>query len=378
MLPNIKIAIIHDWLTGMRGGEKVLEAFCELCPQADIFTLIHNRGSVSEIIESHQIFTSIIDNFPFKSKNYRNYLPFFPTAIEKFNLREYDLILSTSHCVAKGVITPPTSLHISYLHTPMRYVWDMYDEYFGKEHTGWLSRKVIPFFANYLRIWDVTSSNRCDWFIANSSHVSKRIKKYYGRDATVVHPPVDISNFSIAEGRGEDYLIVSALVPYKKVDLAIRVFNQLNKRLVIVGDGPDKDKLRRLANKNVEFVNWQPNQKLKEYCRALIFPGEEDFGIVPLEAMACGKPVIAFGKGGALESVVGFKQGLDDKSTGIFFNIQTESALLEALNQCETVSWNPKFIWNHAQKFSSENFKLKISDFIAEKFEIFSSLFSQD
>ncbi len=368
------VALVHDWLTGMRGGEKVLEILCELFPQSDIFTLIHNPGSVSDIIESHTIYTSFVDKLPFKKNKYRHYLPLFPTAIERFNFKNYDLIISTSHCVAKGIITPPDTLHISYLHTPMRYVWDMYDEYFGKEQMGWLARKVIPFFANYLRMWDVTSSNRVDWFLANSKHVAKRIKKYYGREATVIHPPVNTSLFSPVEAAGDYYLVVSALVPYKKIDLAIRAFNKLKERLIVLGSGPEKTNLQKLAGPTIEFVNWQPPEKLRTYyqnCKALIFPGEEDFGIVPVEAMACGKPVIAFGKGGALETVIGYSEEISEQVTGIFFNQQTEDDLIEAVRQFERIKWDPIYIAHHAQKFSQERFRKKITKFIQEKLNQF-------
>lgn len=369
-LENLSVAIVHDWLTGMRGGEKVLEIVCELFPRADLFTLLYNRGTVSQTIASHRIFTSFIDRLPLKKTRYRHYLPLFPTAIERFNFKNYDLILSTSHAVAKGVITPPDTLHISYLHTPMRYVWDMYGEYFGPDKTGCLSRKLIPFFANYLRMWDVTSSNRVDWFLANSQHVGNRIKKYYGRDATVIHPPVDTAQFSVSRVSGDYYLIVSALVPYKKIDLAVHAFNQLKKPLLVVGSGAQRKKLRRMAEPNIEFIPWQSAEKLLNYygnCRALIFPGEEDFGIVPVEAMACGKPVIAFAKGGALETVIGYDGENASTATGIFFHHQHPDRLVEAVNRFEGIEWNPEFISRHAEQFDRENFKAKISEFIREK-----------
>ena len=369
-----KIAIIHDWLTGMRGGEKVLEAILDIYPDSEIFTLLHNPGSVSAKIEQRPIHTSFINRLPGKTNRYRHYLPLFPTAIELFNLKAFDLILSTSHCVAKGVVTPPNALHIAYLHTPMRYVWDMYDEYFGPGQTGWLSGKLIPLFANYLRTWDVTSSNRVDWFLANSGHVARRIRKYYRREATVIHPPVDIHQFQLVENNQGYYLIVSALVPYKKVDLAIQAFNRLKQRLVVVGKGPELPRLQKMAGSTIEFVDWQSPEKLQDYyagCKALIFPGEEDFGIVPVEAMACGKPVIAFARGGARETVLP-AQPPHQPGTGIFFFQQTVDALIQAIRQSETIPWQAQFIRKHAEQFSVERFKHQYREFVESKWEQFS------
>ncbi len=371
---NIKIAIVHDWLTGMRGGEKVLEVLCDLFPAADIFTLVHNPGTVSQKIERHRIYPSFINRLPLKKNRYRHYLPLFPTAIEKFDFKGYDLIVSTSHAVAKGVITPPDTLHISYLHTPMRYVWDMYHQYFGEGQTGRLSRKIIPFFANYLRMWDVTSSNRVDWFLANSRYVARRIQKYYGRQATVIHPPVDTDNFTVSRVSGDYFLIVSALVPYKRVDLAIGAFNEMGKRLIVVGSGPERERLRKMAGPHIDFVDWQPGDELLKYygnCRALIFPGEEDFGIVPVEAMACGKPVIAFGKGGALETVRGFSEERQEEATGVFFYRQSVPDLIAAVRKSEEIEWNPETIAGHAAGFDKAIFRRRISDFISQKFNKF-------
>lgn len=369
-METLKIALIHDWLTGMRGGEKVLEALCKMFPRADLFTLLHNPGSVSPIIENRRIFTSFIDRLPLKKKHYRNYLPLFPTAIELFDLKEYSLIISTSHCVAKGVRTPPGALHISYLHTPMRYVWDMYEAYFGSQRLNRLTRKIIPPLANYLRMWDVTSSNRVDAFIANSAHVAARIQKYYRREATVIHPPVETQLFPMASDFGSEYLIVSALVPYKRVDLAIRAFSQLQKPLLIIGEGPEKGRLQKMAGSNVRFLPWQSPQQLSKYyrsCRALIFPGEEDFGIVPVEAQSCGKPVIAYGKGGALETVIGYDGSNEGRCTGIFFQHQTKTDLIAAIESFEKLRWDTRFIHHHAQRFNEETFVENIGKFLERK-----------
>lgn len=369
-----KIALVHDWLTGMRGGEKVLEALCELFPKADLFTLIHNPGSVSPLIENRRIFTAFTDRLPFKARRYRYYLPLFPTAIELFDFKGYDLILSTSHCAAKGVRTPPDALHISYLHTPMRYVWDMYEEYFGADKIGAVQRAIIPLFANYLRMWDVASANRVDYFIANSRHVANRIGKYYRREAAVIHPPVDIASPRPGEATGDYYLIVSALVPYKRVELAVEVFNRLGKPLRIIGSGPEERRLKKMAGKTVHFLDWQPAEKLAGHyagCRALIFPGEEDFGIVPVEAQACGKPVIAFAKGGALETVIGYDGSNEGACTGVFFREQGEVALAEAVAVVESLRWDAAFIRSHAQKFGKDRFTRQIKDFIEAKVQEF-------
>ena len=366
----MKTAVVHDWLTGMRGGEKVLSVILELFPDADLFTLIHNLGSVSESIEKRKIFTSFIDRLPLKRNHYRNYLPLFPTAIELFNFKNYELVISTSHCVAKGIRTPPNTIHISYIHSPMRYVWDMYDDYFGTDKLNILTRMIIPPIANYLRIWDVTSSNRVDHFIANSQHVARRILKYYRREATVIYPPVEISPITIRQQLEDYYLVVSALVPYKRIDLAVSAFNQLDKQLLIIGDGPEKSTLQKQANKNITFLDWLPADQLSGHyagCTALIFPGEEDFGIVPVEAQSFGKPVIAYGRGGALETVIGLDDNSKSQHTGIFFDTQTEQDLIRAIEKSEQIKWDHHFISEHAQKFSKDNFKKQIAKFIQDK-----------
>ena len=299
----MKIALVHDWLTGMRGGEKVLEVLCELYPDASLYTLLHNRGTVSSLIEQREIHTSFIDRLPLKTKSYRNYLPLFPRAIESFDFSQYDLLLSSSHAVAKGARPAPGAVHICYCHTPMRYVWELYDDYFVPGRAGLLTRAVMSVVAPRLRRWDVDSSERVHYFISNSRNVAQRISRYYHRTSDVVHPPVNLDQFTLSEGDDGYFLIVSALVPYKRVDLALHVFNESGEKLLIVGTGPERSRLQALARRNIEFLGWQSDvdlARLYARCRALIFPGVEDFGIVPLEARASGKPVIAFGEGGAL------------------------------------------------------------------------------
>jgi len=359
----MRVALVHDWLTGMRGGERVLEVLAELFPEAPIYTLLHIPGSVSDIIERHEIRVSFLQHYPFIKKRYPLYLPLFPVAIEDFDLQEFDLVVSSSHCVAKGVIPHPGALHISYLHTPMRYVWDMYETYFSAVRVGKLPHRLISAAATWLRQWDVSSCSRVDHFIANSAYVQKRIKRYYNRDATVIHPPVDASRFIFSERDEGYYLVVSALVPYKRIDLAVEAFNKLRKRLVIVGDGQEFRSLKRIAGPTIEFAGWQPETSLPQYyanCRALVFPAKEDFGIVPLEAMASGKPVIAYGAGGALETVVA--EG--EIRTGVFFQEQSVDSLVAAVQKFETMEFNPELIREHALKFDKPIFARRLMAFI--------------
>lgn len=377
----MRVAIVHDWLTGMRGGEKVLEILCEIFPESDIFTLIHIYGSVSKIIESKKIYTSFLQKIPFSKSRYRSFLPLFPLAIESFDMRNYDIVLSSSHCVAKGIVTSSSTIHICYCHTPMRYVWDYYYTYFGNDKKGLISRFLIPAVAHYLRMWDVTSSNRVDYFVANSRNVAHRIKKYYKRPAKVIHPPVDCSFYTPPDiqREGDYYLIVSAFAPYKRIDIAVDAFEKLRLPLVIIGCGQEDDLIRNIAKKYVQCVGWQSDESLKKYyrnCKALVFPGEEDFGIVPLEAQACGKPVIAFAKGGALETVLGvypysvFAEGMIRKQseapTGVFFTDQTTESLIEAVRFFEEHKdvFDPLSIRKHAENFDRLIFKEKVKQYM--------------
>jgi len=378
---DLRVALVHDWLTGMRGGEKVLEMLCDFFPRATLFTIFHDRGAMSPIIEGMEIRTSWIAKLPLADGHFRAYLPLFPRAIENFNFRKYDLIISTSHCVAKGAIPPAKALHISYIHTPMRYVWEMYPHYLGK-NAGAIKRLAGTALASYLRRWDVASCPRVHYFIANSENVRRRIQWHYRREAEVIYPPVDGQLFRPSREPEDYFLIVTALVPYKQVNLAIEAFNKLGSRLVVVGDGPDKKKLQAMAKDNIEFLPWQGADGLRDLysgCRALIFPGEEDFGIVPLEAQACGRPVIAYGRGGVLETVIpanpeSAAETTENRgeATGLFFYESSAEALADAVRAFERHSFHPEAIRRQALRFDKPVFIRRLGDYlrtrIVEKF----------
>jgi glycosyltransferase involved in cell wall biosynthesis len=374
----VRVALIHDWLTGMRGGEKCLEGFCELFPHADLFTLVYVPDSVSPIIENHRIVTSLVQRLPRSTRWYRYYLPLMPTAIEAFDLSAYDLVLSSSHCVAKGVISRPDALHVSYIHTPMRYVWDQWPQYF--QPRGLLSRWLVPFMLHYLRIWDVASAARVDRFVANSRFVASRVTKYYRRQAEVIYPPVDTEFFLPGTTTDEYYLLVSALVPYKGIEMAIEAFNILRRPLNIIGQGPLESKLKAMAGSNIAFLGWCSSEKLRQYyaaCRAVIFPALEDCGIVPLEAQSAGRPVIALGQGGALETIIPandvqapetFRAGGDDHAapTGVFFYQRSSEALGRAVRFFEVHEsrFRPELSRRHAQRFDRAVFKQRIQQYV--------------
>jgi glycosyltransferase involved in cell wall biosynthesis len=381
----MKVALVHDWLTGMRGGERCLEAFCELFPEADIYTLLHVKGSVSPTIERHRIYTSFIQFLPAATRWYRYYLPLFPLAIERFQLESYDLILSSSHCVAKGIRPPSGAKHLCYIHAPMRYVWDQFDNYAGGGRSGVVARLGMQLFRTRLQAWDVASAARVDQFVANSHNIAAKVQRYYKRQASVLHPPVDWQTFQVAEKSDNFYLMVTAFAPYKRVDLSIQACNVMKRRLKIIGKGQEEPRLRKLAGPTVEFLGWQPDDVVRDHyarCKALIFPGEEDFGIVPLEAMACGKPVIAFGRGGVLETVVPLRDtaaleaglaegrpdsvtGMENAATGVFFFKQSVDSLVQAMELFEQrrAEFDPLAIRAHVATFDRLLFKERLNAF---------------
>lgn len=361
----------------MRGGEKCLEVFCELFPDADLHTLLHVKGAVSASIEKHSIRTSFIQHLPYSKRYYRYYLPFFPKAVETFDLSGYDLVFSSSHCVAKGVKTSAKTCHISYIHTPMRYIWDQYENYFSNGRSSWLSRQVMTLMLPHLRRWDVASGQLPNHLIASSAHVANRIQNHYHRAAIVIHPPVDTSFFEPSTKDEGYYLMVTAFAPYKRVDLAITAFNHLGWPLRIIGSGQEARSLKAMARSNIEFLGWQPAGVAREQyagCKAVIFPGEEDFGIVPLEAMATGKPVVAYGKGGVLETIIPANQaGREDHPTGVFFFEQNSESLQEALRFFEKRRdlFDAQKIRRHSLKFDRSIFKERIRELISEKYDEF-------
>lgn len=353
-----KVAIIHDWLNGMRGGEKVLEEILDFFPNADIFTLFLEEKNISEKIRAHNIIPSHLNKYTFIRNHYKHFLPFFPSTIEAFDLRPYDLVISSSHCVAKGVVPSPDALNISYIHSPMRYIWDQYYSYFGN---AWgLKKSIIRRQVSKLRTWDAASSMRVDHFIANSSFVRQRIMKYYRREAIVIPPPVDTTFFTPIENPlRKFFLTVSALVPYKENRLLIETFNRTGDELVIVGKGPEEAELRKIARPNIKFKKNLSGDELRELYQnasAFVFAGIEDFGIAFVEAMACGTPVVAYKKGGVLDIV--------NSDTGVLFEEQSVDSIADALDKLKKMTPNSFFLHENSLKFSSKTFKMKFKEFI--------------
>jgi glycosyltransferase involved in cell wall biosynthesis len=350
----------------MGGAERVLTNFLEIYEDAPIYTSVCNKDRLEGKLKESQIITSYLQGKK-GVKNHRGLFPFMPAAFESFDLNEYDIVLSSSSSCAKGVITNPDTMHVCYCHSPMRYGWEFYYEY--TKDMSFIKKKIIKHFMTYMRMWDRVSSDRVDYFIANSENVAKRIWKHYRRESVVIHPPVRCNLFNISDIDEEYFLIVSRLQEYKRIDIAVEAFNKLGLPLVIIGDGPMRSKLEAMAKGNVKFLGRQSDDIIRDYyakCRAFIFPGEEDFGITPLEAQASGRPVIAYGKGGALETVIAGE-------TGIYFDTQTVNSLEKAIERFEGMSFDKLRIRRHAETFDEQIFKDKINDFILNSYSKFST-----
>jgi glycosyltransferase involved in cell wall biosynthesis len=359
-----RVALVHDWLTGMRGGEKVLEAICEIFPDAPLYTLVHIPGSVSATIERRKIYTSLVQALPRAGRYYRHYLPLFPAAIELFDLDGYDLVISTSHCAAKAVVAPGRAVHVSYCHSPMRYAWDQFDQYFGESQVGKLRNRLLrPVLARLAR-WDRGTAHRVDRFVANSRYVAGRIRRYYNRGSSVVYPPVDTAFYRPAGDSGPTrsrMLIVSALVPYKRLDIAIDACRRVGVPLTIVGTGPERARLERTAGPDVEFRGWLSDDEIRTLYRestAALLPGVEDFGMVPVEAQACGCPVVAFGEGGAAETVI-------DGETGVLVSDRSVEAFADGVARAASIAFDRDHLRKHAQRFSKESFLTSFRDELA-------------
>jgi glycosyltransferase involved in cell wall biosynthesis len=375
LLSTLRVAIVHYWFVRFCGGERVVEALADMFPQADIFTLVLDPKALPSSLRSRKFTTSFLQKIPGIRRHYKKFLPLFPLALEHFKLDEYDLVISSESGPTKGILTRPHTCHICYCHTPMRYVWDMYHQYRAGERIGMVSRLVFSLTAHYMRLWDLAAAARVDHFVANSRNVAARILKHYRRQATVINPPVAVSAGYISSAAEDYYLVVSQLVDYKRADLAIEACNRLRRPLRVIGEGEEHRRLRRLAGPTVEFLGHLPDQEVRENyarCRALLFPGEEDFGIVPVEAQSFGRPVIAFGRGGALETVVGgfpSSSFVPESSTGIFFAEQSAESLAEAIRFFEANEnrFSPALIRHHAERFDVPRFKAEMYAFINAK-----------
>lgn len=361
----MKVAIVHEWLTVIGGSENVFKEIAALYPDADLYTLVAREETIRELgLENRKVTTSFIQKLPFAKKKYRNFLPLFPLAVEQFDLSGYDLIISSSHAVAKGVLTHSGQIHVCYCHSPMRYAWDLYYQYLNESG---LNRGIKGFFAKLIlhriRQWDISSTNRVDYFIANSDYIGKRIKKVYNRESVTIYPNVATENFEVSFERDDFYITCSRLVPYKKIDLVVKAFNNLpGKQLFVIGDGPDFNKVKEIAGSNVTMLGYQPFNELKSYlsrAKAFVFAAEEDFGILPVEAQACGTPIIAFKKGGLTETVV-------EDQTGVFFLKQEVDSIISAVEYFEKNQdkFEPIAISAHANRFSTKRFRSELSAYL--------------
>ena len=379
-LSDLRVAIIHYWMVKRRGGEKVVDALVEMFPQADIFALVMDRKSLPEFYSQHRLEASWLRRIPGIKSNYQKFVFLAPHALEQFNLDTYDLVISSEAGPTKGVLTRSDTCHVCYCHSPMRYIWELYHQYYAEAPFGAMGRVFYSLVAHYLRQWDYASAARVDYFVANSHTVQARIRKTYRRESEVIHPPVDIEHFQISELNDKFYLVVSGLSHYKRIDVAVAACTRLNRRLVVIGEGKEMASLQKLAGPSITFLGFQPESVVHGHyhrCRAFLLPGEEDFGITPVEAQACGKPVIAYGRGGALDSVQGIYPGEEwvPGCTGIFFERQDVDSLAASLLEFERIEsmFDPAAIRLHAQEFDTAHFKERMFRFIAEKHAEFRS-----
>lgn len=359
-----RVAIVCDWLLNRGGAERVIQKLHELFPQAEIFTALYNPEKLPGF-EKTVVHTSFLQKIPYAKQKHYFLLPLMPYAFEQFDLSKFDIVISSCHSASKGIITKPRTLHICYCHSPMRYAWDNCHEYIEKYGLPFLAKERAKKLLHTIRMWDRLSADRVDFFLANSEHVRKRIQKYYRRDATVLYPPVETKHFEVAEKTGKYFLAVGRLTPYKRFDLLIQVFNKLRLPLRIVGAGREEKKLRKMAGGTIEFLSDVDDRTLRaiyQDARALLFPQTEDFGITPVEAMSCGRPVIAYAEGGALETII-------PGETGIFFNEQRPEAIEKAIHNFQKHTWDPKKIRKAAERFDSDIFAKNLLNFISEKWD---------
>lgn len=378
MSGEINIGIVADWLVTYAGSEKVIKEFIDVFPSAELYSVVDFLSDSNRALFAEKnAHTTFIQKMPFAKSKYQKYLPLMPLAIEQLDMSGYDVILSSSHAVAKGVLTGPDQLHISYVHSPIRYAWDLQHQYLRESGlSNGLKGLIAKYLLHKIRLWDYRTANGVDHFIANSKFISRRIRKVYGRSSDVIYPPVDVKNFKLNENKEDYYFTASRLVPYKRIDLIVDAFNKMpDKKLVVIGDGSEMDKIKSKAKKNIEILGYQPNNIMQEHmqnAKAFVFAAEEDFGITPVEAQACGTPVIAFGKGGVLETINSIE---NSQPTGLFFDKQNPECIIESVKKFENMQdvFEPTECRRNAEKFSEERFRREINAYVRDKWAMFNN-----